>query len=225
MSPLCSQLRKLLDKIDCTKASQQDDGVVSQPRTAITSLNLSMISSKGFIGTSITRDEISAPPDSAPLMPQTALSTTRSATPTGPPEQLWNRAYDELKDENSQLLLGYETILSQELDGVDWNTISESLPVKTIIKKRNPVGRMSQMTQLIRAGLEKTETEANMKKRAGEAIQVVLSAKDMIDSVINNVPQAALAWTGVCFALQVSLLVETGNIDTNLSGDISKPHQ
>jgi hypothetical protein len=47
----------------------------------------------------------------------------------------------------------------------------------------------------------------------------------MIGSVINDVPQAALAWTGVCLALQVSLLVETEIIDTNLSGDISKPHQ
>ena len=225
MSPLCSQLRKLLDKIDCTKASQQDDGVISQPRTAITSLNLSTTSSKWFIGISITGDEISAPPDSAPLMSQTALSTTRSATPTSPPEQLWNRAYDELKNDHGQLLLGYEKILSQELDGVDWNTISESQLVETMIEEKNPVERKSQMTRLVQAGLEKTETEANVKKGAGEAIQVVLSAKDMIGSVINDVPQAALAWTGVCLALQVSLLVETENIDTNLSGDISKPHQ
>ncbi|KAN0075094.1 hypothetical protein V8E54_007705 [Elaphomyces granulatus] len=204
MSPLCSQLRKLLDKIDCTKASQQDDSVVSQPRMAITSLNLSTTSSKGFIGTSITRDEISAPPDSAPLMSQTALSTTRSAIPTSPPEQLWNRAYDELKNDYGQLLLGYETVLSQELDGVDWNTISESQLEKSMNEERNPVG-MPQMTRFIRAGLKKTEAEANVKKGAGEAIQVVLSAKDMIGSVINDVPQAALAWTGVCLALQIFL--------------------
>ena len=147
MSPLCSQLRKLLDKIDCTKASQQDDSVVSQPRMAITSLNLSTTSSKGFIGTSITRDEISAPPDSAPLMSQTALSTTGSASPTGSlPEQLWDKAYDELKNDHGQLLLGYETILSQELNGVDWNTISESQLVKAMIEEKNPVERKSQMT-------------------------------------------------------------------------------
>ncbi|KAN0075115.1 WD40 repeat-like protein [Elaphomyces granulatus] len=205
MSPLCSQLRKLLDKIDCTKASQQDDGVISQPRTAITSLNLSTTSSKGFIGISISGDEISAPPDSAPLMSQTALSTTRSAIPISPPEQLWNRAYDELKNDHGQLLLGYEKILSQEIDGVDWNTISESQLVEAMIEEKNPVERKSQMTRLVQAGLEKTEAEANVKKGAGEAIQVVLSAKDMIGSVINDVPQAALAWTGVCLALQIFL--------------------
>ncbi|KAN0075174.1 vegetative incompatibility protein HET-E-1 [Elaphomyces granulatus] len=216
MSPLCSQLRKLLDKIDCTKASQQDDSVVSQPRTAITSLNLSTTSSKGFIGTSITRDEISAPPDSAPLMSQTALSTTTPTTGS-PPERLWNRAYDELKNDHGQLLLGYEKILSQELDGVDWNTISESQLVETMIEEKNPVERKSQMTRLVWAGLEKTEREANVKKRAGEDIQVVVSTKDMIDSVIKAVPQAALAWTGVCLALQI-FLNPIGEMKANREG-------
>ncbi|KAH8902599.1 hypothetical protein BR93DRAFT_987741 [Coniochaeta sp. PMI_546] len=31
----------------------------------------------------------------------------------------------------------------------------------------------------------------------------VLSAKSIIDSAVQAVPQAALAWTGVCFALHV----------------------
>ncbi|KAN0075185.1 hypothetical protein V8E54_007796 [Elaphomyces granulatus] len=182
MSPLCSQLRKLFS---CTKASQQDDGVVSQPRT------------------SITRDDIS---ESAPLLSQTALSTTGSASPTGGlPEQLWDKAYDELKNDHGQLLLWYETILSQELNGVDWNAISESQLVNAMIEEKNPVERKSQMTWLIRAGLEKMETEANVKKRAGEDIQVVVSAKGVIDSVIKAVPQAALAWTGVSFAMQIFL--------------------
>jgi NWD NACHT NTPase-like protein len=188
-------------------------------RTAITSLNLTTTSSKGFIGTSI-RDEIT------PLLSQTTVSTTGSAAPTGSlPEQLWNKAYDELKKDHGELLLRYETILSQELNGVDWNTVSKSQLVGTMIEEENPVERMSQMTRLIQAGLKKTETEAEMKERAGEAIQVVLSAKKMIDSIIEKVPPAALAWTGVCLGLQVSLLVGTENIDTNLSGDISKPYQ
>ncbi|KAN0075631.1 WD40-repeat-containing domain protein [Elaphomyces granulatus] len=212
MSPLCSQLRKLFG---CTKASQQDDGVVSQPRMAITSLNLSTTSSKGFIGISITRDDIS---ESAPLLSQTALSATGSASPTGSlSEQLWDKAYDELKNDHGQLLLGYETILSQELNGVDWNTISESQLVKAMIEEKNPVERKSQMTRLVRAGLEKMETEANVKKRAGEAIQVVVSAKGVIDSVIKAVPQAALAWTGVSFAMQI-FLNPIGEMKANREG-------
>jgi hypothetical protein len=61
------------------------------------------------------------------------------------------------------------------------------------------------MGQLVHAGLKKTEKGAKVKQGIGQAMQVVLSAKDIISSAIQAVPQAALAWTGVCFALQVSL--------------------
>lgn len=137
---------------------------------------------------------------------QIAFPTTRTDAPTSLPEQLWDRAYDTLKGEHGPLLLAYEKALSREFNGVDWDTVSESLD--TIIEQKNPVKRRLQMTQLIRAGLKKTGKEANVKKAAGEAIQVVLSAKDIIDSVVQNFPQAALAWTGVSLALQVSSLLD-----------------
>lgn len=65
--------------------------------------------------------------------------------------------------------------------------------------------RQSQMSQLIRAGLKKTEREAKVKKGIGNAMQVVLAAKGMISSAVQVCPQAALAWTGASLALQVSL--------------------
>ena len=122
------------------------------------------------------------------------------------PEQLWDRAYDRLKGEHGTLLLAYEKVLSQELNGVNWNTISESLD--TVIEQKDLAKRRLQMAQLVQAGLKKTEKEANVKKGTGKAIQVVLSAKNMIDLVVQNNPQAALAWTGVSFALQVSSLLD-----------------
>ena len=36
-------------------------------------------------------------------------------------------------------------------------------------------------------------------------MQKILSVKDVASSAVQVMPQAALAWTGVCFALQVSL--------------------
>jgi hypothetical protein len=61
------------------------------------------------------------------------------------------------------------------------------------------------MTQLIHAGLDKTAREAKVKEGLGMAVDVVLSARDMISSAIEAVPQAALAWTGICVALEVRL--------------------
>ena len=80
------------------------------------------------------------------------------------------------------------------------------------------------MDQLIQAGLAKTEREAKIKQNVGEIMQKVLLVKDIVSSAIGTMPQAALAWTGVCFALQVSLL----SIDVRkmilMSKDLCKPY-
>ena len=61
------------------------------------------------------------------------------------------------------------------------------------------------MDTLIQAGLAKTEKEAKIKQSVGEVLQKILSVKDVVSSAVQAMPQAALAWTGVCFALQVGL--------------------
>jgi len=59
------------------------------------------------------------------------------------------------------------------------------------------------MRQFTQAGLKKTETEAKAKQNIGNAMRVFLSAKDIVRSAVEAFPHAALAWTGVCFALQI----------------------
>ena len=65
--------------------------------------------------------------------------------------------------------------------------------------------RWSQMERLVQAGLKKTERESKMKQTVGAALQGLLSLKDLIGSALETIPQAALAWTGVCLAMQVGL--------------------
>jgi len=62
------------------------------------------------------------------------------------------------------------------------------------------------MDSLLNTGLDKTEKLAKVKKNIGDAINIVLSIKEAIGSGLQAVPIAALAWTGVCVALQASLL-------------------
>ena len=81
-------------------------------------------------------------------------------------------------------------------------TVPESQP--NIIAQNN-LDRRRQMNQLINAGLAKTEKEAKVKESLGVAMDVVLSAKNIISAAIQAVPQAALAWTGICIALEVRL--------------------
>ena len=61
------------------------------------------------------------------------------------------------------------------------------------------------MERLVQASLEKTEREGKMKQTVVVALQGLLSLKDLIGSALETIPQAALAWTGVCFAMQVGL--------------------
>lgn len=135
-------------------------------------------------------------PASTPTPPVKA--SIASSAPTDLTESLWDQAYDELKNSNAALVEAYEKILSRKLNGQGFAT-----PVTAadgnIIAQDNPQKRRGQMLQLIQAGLDKTAGEAKIK----QAIGSVLSAKDIISDAIQAVPQAALAWTGLCVALEV----------------------
>ncbi|KAK1252624.1 hypothetical protein MKX08_003811 [Trichoderma sp. CBMAI-0020] len=108
------------------------------------------------------------------------------------PEALWDRAYDELKANEAEAALveAYEKILSHRLR-------SECDMDGNIIAQGNPGARRAQMQQLVTSGLAKIERETKMKDSLDKGVQVVLSAKDIISSAIQTIPQAALAWAGL----------------------------
>lgn len=115
------------------------------------------------------------------------------------PEQLWDQAYDDLKHDDPKLIQLYETILSSDLDN------GSKRPKGNVIEQKDRTKRRSQMESLLNTGLDKTEKLANVETNIGDAINIVLSIKEAIGSGLQAVPIAALAWTGVCVALQASL--------------------
>jgi hypothetical protein len=162
----------------------------------------------------ITVSEVLAPTTAppAPTAPgaQPTTSDTVTSTSSDLPERLWDRAYNELKGEEDKWVDEYERILSRELMGGDSSSTNLELQ-KNKIEQKNPAKRQQQMSQLVEAGLRKTAGEDKVKQVIGGAMLGILNVKDMIGSALQPVPQAALAWTGVCFALQVSLLPENCN--------------
>ncbi len=111
-------------------------------------------------------------------------------------DQLWDKAYDDLKYDAPDLFDLYEKILSLDLGG--------SKDAQRNIIEQDPTQRRVQMNRLLDAGLEKTARLGSVEKNIGVAIQIVLSVKEVVGSALQAVPVAALAWTGVCVALQVS---------------------
>lgn len=115
-----------------------------------------------------------------------ALSTSR---------RLWNAAYDSLEKEKdtAKLAGSYIEILVKVLgvkyDGADLN---------------DPNKRQELMKELVQAGQAKIATSSKIIEGVGDIAGFILSAKGMIDAAIQNIPQAALPWAGVCVGLQVS---------------------
>ncbi|KAK3349202.1 hypothetical protein B0T25DRAFT_591653 [Lasiosphaeria hispida] len=79
-------------------------------------------------------------------------------------------------------------------------TREPAVDVSTTLK--DPSQRQAHMRKLVEAGQAKISTLSKITQGVGDAVQFVLSAKAMIDLAIQNIPQVALPWAGVCIGLQ-----------------------
>ncbi|KAF4415645.1 Vegetative incompatibility protein HET-E-1 [Colletotrichum fructicola] len=140
---------------------------------------------------------ISPPPtpisqSSSPL--QTPISTANNLK-----ERLWNQAYDNLKRSESKLVEAYENLLSAELPG-DSHTPAASAENHI---KPDPQERWHQMELLVQVGLQKTKKEAEFKQKASDVIRVISPLTEVIGKAVQAAPEAAIAWVGVSFALEI----------------------
>jgi hypothetical protein len=74
--------------------------------------------------------------------------------------------------------------------------------------------RSRQMQKLVQNGLEQTKKEASIKRGIDESLQAVHAVRSIVDNAVRVVPEAAVAWVGVCLGLEVCLmnfLHERGN--------------
>ncbi|CAG8399702.1 unnamed protein product [Penicillium salamii] len=59
------------------------------------------------------------------------------------------------------------------------------------------------MIKLVESGRKKVEKSAKATERVGDFANGVLQCKAVVDLAVQNVPQAALPWAGVCIGLQI----------------------
>lgn len=146
-----------------------------------------------------TAQDGSNQPDASALPSATPALVDKS---TSLPESLWDRAYDELKANQAEaaLVQAYEKILSSHLCDRDLASGSH-VDEDNIIAQGDPGARRAQMKRLVASGLVKIKRETRIKESLDTGIQVILSSKEIISSAVQAIPQAALAWTGVCVAL------------------------
>lgn len=116
-------------------------------------------------------------------------------------QTLWNEAYDSLENgsDTAELVRAYLKTLTTVLT-------AEKAPDTPELK--DPIQRQIYMKKLVEDGQAKISAASKITNAVGDVTQFILSAKGMIDLAIQNIPQAALPWAGVCIGLQVSIVFQ-----------------
>ncbi|KAG8664370.1 uncharacterized protein FPOAC1_013708 [Fusarium poae] len=109
--------------------------------------------------------------------------------------QIWNEAYDKVKDDEPDTVDAYEKILSAQLAAGDADPSADRNPINIIAE--NAEARQAQMKTLVGQGLDKTEKEARMKEKFNEGLQPVNNVKDFVSIAMKSEPTAAIAWLGI----------------------------
>jgi hypothetical protein len=121
-------------------------------------------------------------------------------------QRLWNDAYDSLENDNdtAKLVKSYMKTLTTVLKAEKALDDSASGDGNVSAELKDPIKRQMHMKKLVEEGQAKVSTASTITRGVGDVAQFILSAKGMIDVAIQNIPQAALPWAGVCIGLQVS---------------------
>ncbi|KAF0639823.1 hypothetical protein FPSE5266_00714 [Fusarium pseudograminearum] len=109
-------------------------------------------------------------------------------------EELWNEAYNTLRESGDKHIVEYEEILLSELKNDNPNITSLGTSYKE---------RWQNMQLLVGIGLEKTEKEAKIYGKVNDGLQLFDTVRSLVTPAVSAVPQAAIPWVGVCFILEV----------------------
>jgi hypothetical protein len=135
--------------------------------------------------------------------------TERQHTGFSKSQDLWNAAYDSLSqsEDNAKLVRSYIKTLTTVLETkLSDDEVSANLNDRT--------KRQDLMRELVEEGQAKLSNTSTVICGVGAVAQFIVSAKGLVDAAVQNIPQAALPWAGICIGLQVSntlVVLEFGN--------------
>ncbi|KAH7350019.1 WD40-repeat-containing domain protein [Plectosphaerella cucumerina] len=182
------KVRKLADRSSPRSASpgQSTSAAVSQP---VITPEISPTNA----GRSSPRTASPAQSTSA-AVPQSAAASELS--PSTLQERLWNQAYDGVKGDEPKIAEAYERLLSATLQDDRGSPLASN-------NKDQLTERGRQMERLVEIGLQRTDKAAAAKTKVADGVETVMTVKDLVSKAVQAVPAAAVAWVGVCFALEV----------------------
>lgn len=135
-----------------------------------------------------------------------AARTGKNKEAAAPIAELWNQAYEELREKEPKLIKKYEEEISLQISTMVGATVA--------ISGVGKVRRREQMEVLVKQKLKDDEDgkwrirlgddRIAIRDLAGYVVSIVDWGKDFVGAALESSPYGSIAWTGVCLLLPVS---------------------
>jgi hypothetical protein len=136
-------------------------------------------------------------------------------------KRLWNSAYDNLKEENNNMVTTYEEALTKlafedeafknSIKFENFNNADKAEHPPNMFKCK-PDKRMELMHSVTELVLDKTKKHEKVREFFSTTAEVIDNVKEPIASALINYPPAGLAFSGLCASLPVSLVSDYPSI-------------
>jgi len=175
-----------------------------QPRTSHTSSDSTALPSATTGDTGTKSDQDIVANGSITKATVQNAQTQQSLDPKAPSGDFWDRAYQLLREDQSQKssLKKYEHILALEFGGQHQSptasgglTSSDKEKLLGMVAKK--LERMEDEPWRIKVG----DTSIELRPQFNRFVNAVIAVKDFVSAAVSSEPHATLAWAGVCIVL------------------------
>ncbi|OBS26255.1 hypothetical protein FPOA_00195 [Fusarium poae] len=142
--------------------------------------------------------------DICPALTKASPSSQSSPSQTTPPskakrqEQLWDRAYNQLKEDETKLHEAYEEIISSKAPYMDESLNKDQQVVLTSAQEK-----WDQMRKTAQEGLDRTQRSAELQGTVDDFFEMVTPIKGIVDRIMPVVPQAQVPWLAVSLTFEI----------------------
>ncbi|KAH6888553.1 hypothetical protein B0T10DRAFT_573325 [Thelonectria olida] len=150
----------------------------------------------------------SSPQPKAPSAPPSQPRGGNPSANEGPPAsveeirgQIWNEAYDKLKEDEPSVVEAYEKILSVLLKTGGSPPVADGNTTNDI--EQNAEARQAQMKALVEEGIERTKKEVNIKGKVEGGMRPIQNVQAFVSVAVRAEPSAAIAWAGITTCMEV----------------------
>jgi hypothetical protein len=117
-----------------------------------------------------------------------------------PIKELWNEAYEELKEKEESIIKDYEAAMSEH--GAPKVPVGRKEQMAALVEKK--VAEAKKNTWKLRYG----DNEVVLKDLAEPIVKLISDAEKFVDGLVSANPYASIAWAGVSLLLPVSLEIQ-----------------